>query len=118
MLELMKVTGLRCELENDANAAAYGEYQVGAGRGARDMFYMSIGDAIGGAIILDGRLWTGTSGLAGEVGHITIDTEGVECVCGNTGCLGTVSSAPNIARRAKERLFRALHFFIVAAVHE
>lgn len=104
--ELMRVTGLRCELENDANAAAYGEYQVGAGRGARDMFYMSIGEEIGGAIILDGKLWAGASGLAGEVGHITIDTEGIECVCGNTGCLETVASAPNIARRAKERLFR------------
>ena len=104
--ELMRATGLRFELENDANAAAYGEYQVGAGRGARDMFYMSIGDGIGGAIILDGKLWTGTSGLAGEVGHITIDTEGVECVCGNTGCLETVASAPNIVRRANERLDR------------
>jgi len=104
--EFMNLTGLRFELENDANAAAYGEYQVGAGRGAQDMFYMSIGDGIGGAIILDGKPWTGTSGLAGEVGHITIDAEGVECVCGNTGCLETVASAPNIVRRANERLDR------------
>jgi glucokinase len=104
--ELMRVTGLRFELENDANAAAYGEYKVGAGRGARDMFYMSIGNGIGGAIILDGKLWTGTSGLAGEVGHITINTDGSECICGNTGCLETVASAPNIVRRARERLER------------
>jgi glucokinase len=104
--ELMKATGLRFELENDANAAAYGEYQAGAGRGARDMFYMSIGKGIGGAIIFDGKLWAGASGLAGEVGHITIDTEGIECVCGNTGCLETVASAPNIVRRAQERLDR------------
>lgn len=104
--ELMKITGLRCELENDANAAAYGEYKVGAGSGSRDMFYISIGESIGGAIILDGKLWTGASGLAGEVGHITIDTEGIECVCGNTGCLETVASARNIVRRARERLDR------------
>ena len=104
--ELMKAAGLRFELENDANAAAYGEYIVGAGRGSRDMFYMSIGKGIGGAIILDGKLWAGASGLAGEVGHITIDTEGVECVCGNTGCLETLASAPNIVRRARERLDR------------
>lgn len=104
--ELMKATGLRFELENDANAAAYGEYKVGAGRGCRDMFYMSIGKGIGGAIIFDGKLWAGVSGLAGEVGHITIDTEGIECVCGNTGCLETVASAPNIVRRAQERLDR------------
>jgi glucokinase len=104
--ELGRATGLRVEIENDANAAAYGEYKVGAGRGSRDIFYMMIGDGIGGAIILDGKLWTGSSGFAGEVGHITIDTEGLECVCGNTGCLETVASAPSIVRRARERLNR------------
>lgn len=104
--ELSKATGLRVEIENDANAAAYGEFKVGAGRGSRDIFYMMIGNGIGGAIILDGKLWTGSSGFAGEVGHITIDTEGVECVCGNTGCLETVASARSIVRRARERLNR------------
>jgi glucokinase len=104
--ELTQSTGLRVEIENDANAAAYGEYIVGAGRGSRDIFYMMIGNGIGGAIILDGKLWTGASGFAGEVGHITIDTEGLECVCGNTGCLETVASAPSIVRRARERLHR------------
>jgi glucokinase len=104
--ELMKATGLRVEIENDANAAAYGEFKVGAGKGSRDIFYMMIGNGIGGAIILDGKLWTGSSGFAGEVGHITIDTEGLECICGNTGCLETVASAPSIVRRARERLNR------------
>jgi glucokinase len=104
--DLTKATGLRVELENDANAAAYGEYMAGAGRGSRDMFYITIGQGIGGAIILDGKLWTGSSGFAGEVGHITIDTEGAECLCGNRGCLETVASAPNIVRRANERLNR------------
>ncbi|HLN99189.1 MAG TPA: ROK family protein, partial [Pyrinomonadaceae bacterium] len=104
--ELQDATGLRFELENDANAAAYGEFKIGAGRGSRDLFYITIGEGIGGAIILDGKLWTGASGLAGGVGHITIDTEGAECECGNTGCLETVASAPNIVRRANERLYR------------
>ena len=104
--QLTRATGLRVELENDANAAAYGEYKVGAGRGSRNLFYMMIGNGIGGAIILDGKLWTGASGFAGEVGHITIDTEGLQCVCGNTGCLETVASAPSIVRRARERLNR------------
>jgi glucokinase len=104
--ELMKATGLRVELENDANAAAYGEYKAGAGRGSRDMFFATIGTGIGGAIILDGKLWLGASGFAGEFGHITIDAEGIECMCGNTGCLETVASAPNIVRRTKERLYR------------
>ena len=104
--ELMRATGLRVELENDANAAAYGEYKAGAGVGARNMFYMMIGNGIGGAIVLDGKLWTGASGFAGEVGHITIDAEGLECACGNTGCLETVASGPSIVRRARERLYR------------
>ena len=104
--ELMQATGLRFELENDANAAAYGEYKAGAGRDARDIFYIGIGDAIGGAIILDGKLWTGASGCAGEIGHITINTDGAECICGNVGCLETVASGPNLVRRARERLNR------------
>lgn len=104
--ELTRATGLRVEVENDANAAAYGEYKVGAGRGSRNLFYMMIGNGIGGAIILDGKLWTGASGFAGEVGHITIDPEGVPCVCGNSGCLETLASAPSIVRRARERLNR------------
>jgi glucokinase len=104
--ELMKATGLRFELENDANAAAYGEYKAGAGRDTRNIFYIGIGDAIGGAIIMDGKLWLGASGCAGEIGHITINTEGAQCECGNTGCLETVASGPNIVRRARERLDR------------
>lgn len=103
---LTRATGLRVELENDANAAAYGEFKVGAGRGSSNLFYMMIGIGIGGAIILGGKLWTGASGFAGEVGHITIDSEGLECVCGNRGCLETVASAPSIVRRARERLNR------------
>ena len=97
----MQATGLRFDLENDANAAAYGEYKAGAGRDARDIFYLGIGDAIGGAIILDGNLWTGASGCAGEIGHITINTDGAECVCGNVGCLETVASGPNHRARAR-----------------
>jgi glucokinase len=104
--ELMKATGLQVELENDANAAAYGEYKAGAARDAHDFFYIGIGDAIGGALVLNGKLWVGASGCAGEIGHITIDTEGRECECGNTGCLETVASGPNIVRRAQERLNR------------
>jgi len=104
--ELMKTTGVRFELENDANAAAYGEYKAGAGRNARDLFYIHIGEAVGGALVIDGKLWTGASGCAGEIGHTTINTEGIQCVCGNVGCLETVASGLNIVRRARERLDR------------
>lgn len=99
-------TGLPVTLENDANSGALGEYTVGAGRGSRNMFYVTIGTGIGGALVLDGRLWRGASGFAGEFGHITIDPEGVECTCGNVGCLETVASAPNIVRRTHDRLMR------------
>src|SRR5215212_5283411 len=99
-------TGLPVTLDNDANAGALGEYTVGAGRGSRNMFYVTIGTGIGGALVLDGRLWRGASGFAGEFGHITIDPEGVERACGNVGCLETVASAPNIVRRTHDRLMR------------
>ena len=103
-VELQQATGLPTLLVNDANAAAYGEYMVGAGRGSRHMFYVTIGSGVGGALILDGKLWLGAAGFAGEFGHITIDPEGIECVCGNRGCLETVAAAPNIVRRTHERL--------------
>lgn len=103
---LRGATGLPVVLDNDANAGAFGEYAAGAGRGSRNMFYVTIGTGIGGALVLGGRLWRGASGFAGEFGHITIDAEGVECTCGNVGCLETVASAPNIVRRTHERLMR------------
>lgn len=104
--ELMQATGVRVELENDANAAAWGEHKVGAGRDAGDLFYILIGDNVGGALILNEKLWTGTAGCAGEIGHVTINTDGVQCECGNVGCLETIASGPNIVRRARERLNR------------
>lgn len=104
--DLSRATGLPVLLENDANAGGFGEYAIGAGRGSRNMFYVTIGLGIGGALILDGKLWKGASGFAGEFGHITIDPEGIECTCGNVGCLETVASAPNIVRRTHERLYR------------
>jgi glucokinase len=104
--DLMKATGSRLELENDANAAAYAEYKLGAARDVQDFFYIHIGDSVGGAFILHGKLWTGASGCAGEVGHTTINPDGNQCECGNIGCLETVASGPNIVRRARERLNR------------
>ena len=104
--ELSQATGLDVLLENDANAAAYGEYVAGAGAGSRNMFYVTIGTGVGGAIIIDGRLWRGDSGFAGEVGHITIQPDGAQCSCGNNGCLETMASGPNIVRRTQDRLLR------------
>src|SRR5258705_7519869 len=71
--EFTRATGGRVELENDPNAAAYGENKGGAGRGSRDILYMMIGAGIGGAVILEGKLWRGASGFAVEIGLITVD---------------------------------------------
>ncbi|HWO03028.1 MAG TPA: ROK family protein [Blastocatellia bacterium] len=104
--ELAREAGLAVILDNDANAAAYGELQAGAARGRRDVFFVTLGTGIGAGLIIDGRVYRGAAGFAGEFGHMTIDPEGIECVCGNIGCLETICSGPNIVRRTRERLYR------------
>lgn len=87
-------------IENDANAAALGEYLFGAGRGCKNMVYLTISTGIGGGIILDGKLFEGTSGTAGELGHMSIDWQGERCPCGNRGCLEYYASGTAIRRIA------------------
>jgi glucokinase len=87
-------------IENDANAAALGEYLFGAGRGSHDMVYLTISTGIGGGVILGGKLLQGVSGTAAELGHMTIDWHGQRCNCGNIGCLEQIASGTAIARRA------------------
>jgi len=96
--------GLPVTLENDANAAALGEYRYGAGRGAGSLVYYTISTGIGGGIVLDGRLWHGLADAAGEVGHVTVRPDGPLCGCGNRGCLEAVASGPSLVRRAREAL--------------
>lgn len=104
--ELSSQTGLPVILDNDANAAAYGELQVGASRGRREVFFITLGTGIGAGLIINGQIYRGAAGFAGEFGHMTIDPEGIECACGNIGCLETIASGPNIVRRTRERLYR------------
>ena len=94
--------GMRTLLENDADAAALGEWRFGAGRGIDDLVYITVSTGIGGGIIVRGELLTGVSGTAGEVGHMTIDVNGPRCVCGNTGCLEVLAAGPAIARMAQD----------------
>lgn len=89
-------------LINDADAAALGEYHFGAGRGVRNLVYITVSTGIGGGLILDGRLYTGL-GVAGEVGHMTIQSDGPLCNCGNYGCWEALASGTAISRMAKER---------------
>ena len=98
------LTGLPATLDNDANCATYGEWWIGAARGARNVIGMTIGTGIGGGLIFDGRLYHGSSDVAGEIGHTTIDQTGRRCGCGNYGCLEAYASGTAIAERAREAL--------------
>ena len=91
-------------VENDANAAGLGEYMFGAGRGSRDVVYLTISTGIGGGIITDGKVLEGTSGMAGELGHMSIDWRGERCNCGNIGCLERIASGTGIARAANDAI--------------
>ena len=91
-------------LVNDASAAALGEHQFGAGKGVSNLIYLTVSTGIGGGIIIDGKLYLGPSGSAGEVGHMTIDVNGPECSCGNIGCLEMLASGKAIAREAIRRI--------------
>jgi glucokinase len=96
--------GLPATLDNDANAATYGEWWLGAGRGLRTIVGVTLGTGIGGGIVLNGELYHGASDAAAEIGHMTIDSTGRKCNCGNYGCLEAYASGPAIARRAAEGL--------------
>lgn len=89
---------------NDANAAALGEHRLGAGRGTRNMVYLSLGTGIGGGIIAGGCLYQGRDGCAAELGHMTVDVGGPVCNCGRDGCLEALASGSAIAREARQRL--------------
>lgn len=90
-------------LENDANAAAIGEMWRGAGQGYRTLICVTLGTGVGGGIILDGKLWRGVDGSAGEIGHIGVDPfAGVSCTCGSRGCLEVYASATAIVRMTRE----------------
>jgi glucokinase len=91
-------------LENDANLFALGENWLGAGVGFTDMLGMTLGTGVGGGLILNGRIWQGTAGTSGEVGHMTIDPDGKRCHCGNRGCLETLASAAWAVAWVKEEL--------------
>jgi glucokinase len=96
--------GLPTALDNDANCATLGEWWIGAAKGARHAIGITIGTGIGGGIILDGALYHGASGIAGEIGHTSIETNGRRCNCGNYGCLEAYASGTAIATRAREAL--------------
>lgn len=98
--------GFSCPVlvENDANAAAFGEYTWGAGKGKRNVFLFTLGTGIGGGIVNDGQIYRGEGGFAGEIGHLPLIPGGELCGCGKRGCLETISSGRAIEREAQEIL--------------
>ena len=102
--EIESRLGARVFLDNDANVAALGEKWLGAARDADDMAMITLGTGIGGAIILNGKIFYGMSGMAGEFGHVTIEPNGVPCGCGNHGCAERYASATAVVRMAREAI--------------
>ncbi len=104
--EFTTAFGVPVVFENNTNAATIAEMKQGVAQGMSDWLYLRIGHGVGAGLVLDGKLRRGKSGYAGEIGHMNIDPEGIECACGSRGCLETMCSAPNIVRRTRARLER------------
>ena len=109
---------LPATLDNDARCAAYGEWWLGAGRSSvSTLVGITLGTGIGGGIVLDGQIYHGASDVAGEIGHMTIDSNGRRCKCGNYGCLEAYASGPAIALRAVEGIETGVETVLTDVVH-
>jgi glucokinase len=103
------------QIENDANAAAVGELWQGAARGCQTIVCFTLGTGVGTGLILNGQLWRGIDGTGGEIGHASVDPfEGVQCKCGNVGCLENYASATGIVRMARAELSQHPHSLLNA----
>ena len=102
--EISRRVSLEATLDNDANCATLGEFWCGAAAGGWNVIGITLGTGIGGGLILEGKLYHGSSDVAGEIGHTSIDANGRRCKCGNYGCLEAYASGPAIAERAREAL--------------
>ena len=99
---LESMWGVPVSLGNDAEFGALGEWAAGAGRGTKNLVYIKVGSGVGAGLMLDGEIYRGTTGCAGEIGHIAIMESGPVCTCGNRGCLEAVAGGWAIARQARE----------------
>lgn len=98
---LSERTGLPVRIANDVNACALAEQRYGAGRGVSDLLWVTVSTGVGAGLVLNGRIFEGAHGIAGEIGHIVVTEHGNACGCGNRGCVESVASGPAIARRAQ-----------------
>ena len=102
--ETAKKIGGRVEVENDANAAAVGEFRFGAGKGLKNFIMITLGTGVGGGFIIDGQVFRGETGGAGELGHISINYDGPHCKCGNRGCVEAYVGQKYLSHRVFEQL--------------
>jgi glucokinase len=102
--DLERLVGLPVVIENDANAAAWGEFMFGAGADVDDLLLVTVGTGVGGGIVLDGKLHRGAFGVAAEIGHMRVVPNGRRCGCGNLGCWEQYASGTALVRDARERL--------------
>ncbi|MBO4524836.1 MAG: ROK family glucokinase [Ruminococcus sp.] len=91
-------------IENDANAAAYGEFVAGAAKGARNAICITLGTGVGGGIIIDGKIYSGSNFAGAEIGHTVVQVDGAQCSCGRKGCFEAYSSATGLIRMTKEAI--------------
>jgi glucokinase-like ROK family protein len=101
---LERLWGRTVSLNNDAELGALGEWAYGAGRNERHLAYIKVGSGVGAGLLLDGRIYGGATGSAGEIGHTTVLDGGPLCTCGNSGCLEALSGGSAIARKAREAI--------------
>src|SRR4051794_858103 len=98
---LTELLGLPCALSHDADCGAVAEHRLGAGQGADNLIYVTLGTGVGGGLILDGKLYSGTSGSAGEIGHMLVEPRGRMCNCGRRGCLEAIVGGAYLGLRAQ-----------------
>jgi len=96
--------GVKIHLINDASAAALGEHRLGAGKGLKNLVYLTVSTGIGGGIIINNELYIGTDGCAGELGHMIVETDGPTCKCGSSGCLEVMASGTALANETMARI--------------
>lgn len=101
-----KTWGCPVSLNNDAELGVLGEWAYGAGRGEENLAYIKVGTGIGAGLFIDGQIYRGASGSAGEIGHMTVDENGPLCTCGNRGCLEAIAGGKAIAAKAREAVAR------------
>ena len=101
---LEELWGLPISVNNDAKLGALGEWAYGAGRNVMDLAYIKVGKGIGAGLLINGQIYSGSTGSAGEIGHLTIDEKGPICTCGNRGCLEALSGGGAIAQQAKNAI--------------